>query len=450
MSSDLLDATVLITSKESNTVGFGSGFVVLRTGETAYVVTCAHIVREVGEDNILVDGEEGKVIATGDSMKLNLAVVKIEIFPGNAVLASRLTNSLEPKKQFQSAGFKRFREDMHKQNLSGYINGMTQVITKPPYLPARSLKFSLSEGDVEEGYIGSPVIDPETKSVLGIISQRTDEGEGIATSIDQLDRIWHPIDKNKLRKVLTDLGFKDHRLEFFKIFRKSRMSAYLIHGPTDKYAQRWMLNRLVQHFLPRSLHTAGKFRVDLSRAGRRNDIPAIWEELAAEMKCDRKATPEEIAKSTASWWLKKDIIIALYDVNSLTEQSLSLLIQDFWLPLVNEIESLQHPECTHKLLMFLVDNEGVTAKRNIPMVSSIGVSENASPNLDSLPLREFSKDDLEDWMSDKYPDLPATLIDGVEALLEASDGGIPEWTFIEICKQFGYHWKAETQEWYVL
>lgn len=454
MSLELTDATVLITSKDPDSTDFGSGFVILRTGETAYIVTCAYVIRKIGADNILVNKEESEVVITGDSKDLDLAVIKAEVFPGNAILSSRLTGFPESGQKIDSSGFKAIddeRKSFLKQDLEGVLVGPTQVIANAPYKPARSWKFSLLKGDIEDGYIGSPIVEPETNAVLGIISQRTDEGEGIAISIEQLDRIWQPIAKNKLRKILMGLGFESQEDEFFEIFeKKKKTSAYLIHGPTDKYGQRWLLNRLIQHFLPVESISAKKFRVDLGRVGRRNDISAMWGELADELQCNREASPKEIAQRTARWWLKNPVIIAIYDVNCLTEQALNLLIQEFWLPLVKEIEEIQTTGCLHRLLMFLVDNEGITAAHTIPLLEKIGISATSSTKLDSSSLKEFSKRELRTWVRQKYPDLPEALRADVEPLLNASDGGIPEWAFEEICRQFGYHWKAETQSWYVL
>lgn len=455
MFSNLIDTTVQITSRDPNCIEFGAGFIALRTGEISYIVTCSQIIQSIGKENILVnDLKPNDIVVDGDDMGLDLAVIRVELLPGNATLSSRLIDVSEPDNQkIEIPGFEVLSEEGKFYNqLSGRLSGITQMKIKAPYRNAQSFQFLLSSGEIGKGYIGSPLVDSKTKFVVGIVSQNIDNSRGIAIAISELDRIWHPIDKGNLRRVLTDLGFKDHRLEFFKIIRKNRMSMYLIHGPTDRHAQRWMLNRLVQHFLPKTIDIAGKFKIDLCRVGRRSDVQSIWEELGMMIapSYNRKSSPREIAKATIDTWLRKDIIIAIYNVNVLSEQALNRLIQDFWLPLVNEMEATTETECTHKILMFLVDNEGVTAMRNVPAASQINTPGIASQELNSTPLGEFTREELMSWMANNYPDLPETLIDGVESLLDASDGGIPEWTFIEICRQLGYHWKAESQEWYVV
>lgn len=47
MNTYLQDAIVLITSSDPEVGGFGTGFIVYQDQQTSYVVTCAHVVRDV-------------------------------------------------------------------------------------------------------------------------------------------------------------------------------------------------------------------------------------------------------------------------------------------------------------------------------------------------------------------------------------------------------------------
>lgn len=449
MSSELLNATVLITSSDPENTGFGSGFVIRRTGDAAYIVTCAHVVRDVGAESLLINDSTGTVVATGDKLKLDLAILRAERLPGESTLSVCRQNSASPDQSFQLAGFQVFdrkSKKFAKQVVKGTLIGITQVTAKSPYNPARAWKFTITEGEVQDGYSGSPAVDPSTNRVLGIVSHRVQKGMGIAISIEQLDRIWQPIDKRQLRDALMQLGYREQSRNFYRMFRKNQIGAYLIHGPTEKYGQQWLLNRLIRQFLPSSM-TAKKFRIGLGRIGRRNDVAGLWAELAEEVKCDRRDPPEEIAQHTMQWWLKHDIIIALYDVDCLSEELLNILVQEFWLPLANKAEGMRSTGCPHRLLMFLVDNEGVTATRGVEMAEKIDIGR-VNTQLTPPPIKEFSEQDIEDWVMDRYSDLPEDLIEDVETLLEISDGGVPEWTFAEICRRCGYDWRTESQTWY--
>lgn len=449
MSSELLNATVLITSSDPEKSGFGSGFVVRRTGDIAYIVTCAHVIRDVGANSILVNNVAGTVVVTGDHLKLDLAVLKVERFSGEATLLVCCQKSLSSNQKIKLVGHRtldRRSKDFLTEEVNGTLISITQVTAESPYNPARAWKFNINEGDVQNGYSGSPAVNPSTKAVLGVVSHRIQEGVGIAISIEQLDRIWQPIDKHQLRDALMHLGYHEQSRAFFKMFHESRIGAYLIHGPTDKYGQQWLLNRLIRRFLPSSM-TAKKFRVELGRVGRRNDVAGMWAELADELRCDWRQPPEEIAQRAMEWWLNHDIIIALYDIEFLSEEILNALVQEFWLPLANKAEGMRNEGCPHRLLMFLVDNEGVTATRSVAMTKKID-STGANTQLTSPLIQEFSKQEIEDWVIDRYSDLPKDLIDDVEALLNKSNGGVPEWTFSEICRRCGYDWQTESHTWY--
>lgn len=446
---NLLDAIVLITSYDADNLNFGTGYIIRRAGDTAYILTCAHVVRDVGEEAIKVNNEKGELVVSGDHLNLDLAVVKVEGMSKTACIPDRWDGSRDLETEFQLAGFHSFDRKAKSfaiQELKGALGGLTQITTRTPFNPTRAWKLILADGDIQDGYSGAPVVEPDTGAVLGIVSHRVQKGVGIAISIEQLDRIWQPIDKRELRNALMQLGYRDQARMFYRMIRKNPFGAYVIHGPTEKYGQQWLVNRLVRQFLPSSM-TAMKFRVGLNRVGRRNDVSGLWEDLANEVHCDRRSIPMDIAKQTIEWWKNQDIILAFYDVNCLSEQLYNKLIHDFWLPLVNEAEGFRSIGCPHKLLMFLVDNEGAAAKHKIQMTEQIDIASTLHTPLKSPLLQEFSEQELEDWVINQYSYLPEDLKEDVGDLLEASDGGIPEWTFVEICKRCGYDWRTESQSW---
>ncbi len=72
-----------ITSVDQNDKCFGTGFVIKYEGNIAYILTCAHVVRDVGgKDNaIMVNGLEAEVYRNGEAQGIDLAVLKIDNFP---------------------------------------------------------------------------------------------------------------------------------------------------------------------------------------------------------------------------------------------------------------------------------------------------------------------------------------------------------------------------------
>src|SRR5687767_11446070 len=72
------DSVVLITSSEPAIDAFGTGFVVHRDEQGSYVVTCAHVIRDVGGPETTKAADlPATVVAIGDDDVLDLAVVRV-------------------------------------------------------------------------------------------------------------------------------------------------------------------------------------------------------------------------------------------------------------------------------------------------------------------------------------------------------------------------------------
>ena len=81
------DSVVLISSTDTNNHKFGTGFVVFTDDSCTYIVTCAHVVRDVGEDTVKINfGSNTKIsLASSNSISrqgeikgVDLAVLKVE------------------------------------------------------------------------------------------------------------------------------------------------------------------------------------------------------------------------------------------------------------------------------------------------------------------------------------------------------------------------------------
>ncbi len=68
-------AVILLTSRaaEKNR-NFGSGFVVARNGQVSYVLTCAHVVEQIGREQLCAAGTDALVsvlhCGSGDGIEL--------------------------------------------------------------------------------------------------------------------------------------------------------------------------------------------------------------------------------------------------------------------------------------------------------------------------------------------------------------------------------------------
>ncbi|NEO54917.1 MAG: trypsin-like peptidase domain-containing protein [Okeania sp. SIO3B5] len=82
MSLPLEESIVLITSASDNSFKanvIGTGFAFYRADNYTYLLTCAHVVEDVGgEENVLVNNIPAEVVATGDIKGFDLAVLGVE------------------------------------------------------------------------------------------------------------------------------------------------------------------------------------------------------------------------------------------------------------------------------------------------------------------------------------------------------------------------------------
>ena len=77
MNESFFDSIFLIESRQSNNKKFGTGFIVHQDEQFTYLLTCAHVVDDVGIDDVEVDGKSATVIAMGASNDIDLAVLAL-------------------------------------------------------------------------------------------------------------------------------------------------------------------------------------------------------------------------------------------------------------------------------------------------------------------------------------------------------------------------------------
>lgn len=74
---EILDSVVLITGTAGKK--FGTGFAIQSKHNETYILTCAHVVEDVGgDDNVEVESKPAEVVACGSSKAVDLAVLKIQ------------------------------------------------------------------------------------------------------------------------------------------------------------------------------------------------------------------------------------------------------------------------------------------------------------------------------------------------------------------------------------
>ncbi|WP_220198094.1 SUMF1/EgtB/PvdO family nonheme iron enzyme [Ktedonospora formicarum] len=181
---------MLITSSDHTESHFGTGFVIYNDERHTYLVTCAHVIREVGgPEKVEISGMQAKVIALGPEDGADIAVVRIERHFARETLPLYETSAIG--KPFRTAGF----QSDGRQHLIRELHGQLgeQVGIQQRRQQERIKAWDLEVTDkftLQPGYSGSPVVN-EDDHVIGIVNTRRGEGKtGVAISVEALRSIW--------------------------------------------------------------------------------------------------------------------------------------------------------------------------------------------------------------------------------------------------------------------
>lgn len=214
------DSVVLITGIREGYLG--TGFVVHHDEQGDYVVTCAHVVRDVGgEIGIKVEHEEADVIAIGTSPAPDLAVLRVQNLGRNPLKLSTTGNS---GMRFTISGVSSFLQGQvqyksYMGNLA--IPGKLGFLDYLEHIRIWDLKVD-SDEEIKHGHSGAPVIDEISKRVIGVVSARQGENRGIAIAIEHLIDVWE--------NMPSDLVEKDELDPTNTIFDYSCYVSYFLDG----------------------------------------------------------------------------------------------------------------------------------------------------------------------------------------------------------------------------
>lgn len=258
-----------------------------------------------------------------------------------------------------------------------------------------------------------------------------------------------------LYQALLKLGYREQVLSFKKFLKAQSIAAFLIHGSPD-YGQRWLLNRLITQHI--RYGTTGKMvRVQLNRIGRRRDISALWRELAGRVGLvGKQHTPPEIVERVYGWWQTQNVMLVFHDVDSMPQEYLQELIEDFWLPLASQAREVVSETRNYQLLMFLVDYEGCVGKQGTLFVEKLAPTWEPKIPIKLPSITQFCDRTLNDWIEIiemEFDTLPLVEVindmegELVQEILDNSENGVPELAMSEICHLCGSNWYEEKDRW---
>jgi hypothetical protein len=195
-----MSAVLVTVMNGAKVVDSGTGIVLCQdpTGETTYVLTCAHTLRAMGgrvadaQQNpmrIVVKGKDAKDIGDALLARLDLAVLTV---PGYVDASACLRSSAFLRGAVSCVGYTPFFQQQyeHREVLGTIRNRVRTVMPDGEELHYFEVEPAAKSEKFEKGLSGAPVYDSE-KSLIGVARMRVGEKEAAprAYAIELTDKV---------------------------------------------------------------------------------------------------------------------------------------------------------------------------------------------------------------------------------------------------------------------
>jgi len=206
-----------VKSSDSDNSNFGTSFIIHRDDASSYLLTCAHVVEDIGgKDKVCIDDDKASVVAMGAHDGLDLAVLRInrKLEPP----ALPLCSTGEVGDTVKLYGFRKFDKVFELSPVSYELGRVTWLDfnTFTGRIRAWSLGTEEQEKDdyIKPGYSGSPVVVEKSGMVLGVVSHQIAEGQRArAISIEALGDLWEEMPSDLVGKQVKKPSSQDLRSE---------------------------------------------------------------------------------------------------------------------------------------------------------------------------------------------------------------------------------------------
>ncbi len=254
-----------------------------------------------------------------------------------------------------------------------------------------------------------------------------------------------PHRQQQLFDLILKLDFGEQVRIAHHVIESYRISAFLVHGGTD-CGQQLLVNRLIR--LSPGWQTGQRICIDAGSNGTGKSSRSLWRQVASKLHIPTSTPPTQIADKVCEWWKTEDVIFVFHTVDYMPSTLLSEWMQEFWLPLVTTARNSMHltQRNTH-LLMFLVDYSGCVCNSDVTLARQADQPDYPRIPLHLPPAGRFPPDVLDFWIDTAAEVLPAGLT--AQALLAASDNGIPQLIYETICDRCGLSWEGDLAKWLI-
>lgn len=194
----LRNSVVLITKCDSSHSRFGTGFAIHRDKDFTYLLTCAHVVSDIGgPEEIVADGVPATQFKSGKEDGLDLAVLRVQGLVDKSSLGLYVTGRRGD--YFTTAGFQKVGKDVFFKQIWGRLGEQVGLEFGKQATHIKVWELEIAEGyQLQSGYSGAPVVDEASGNVLAVITYKQGDQKGYAISVNALREIWSDMPSNLL------------------------------------------------------------------------------------------------------------------------------------------------------------------------------------------------------------------------------------------------------------
>lgn len=218
MDSSISNSVVTITSDDSGNSGFGTGFAIHQEAGKVFIMTCLHVVNNLGgAEKIKIGTRSVRVIASGKELGLDLAI-----------LALSDSSELTPLKIYEFAqsgdeivifGSKKILKNpsvFSREPIKGMLGDSITFQTDGKPFSFQGWLLRVEDGFyLDSGYSGSPIINQKSGYVTAIASHAQGDGQvGRAISTNSLKYLWKKIVSKGIIKSKNDIFYDDLKSAF--------------------------------------------------------------------------------------------------------------------------------------------------------------------------------------------------------------------------------------------
>lgn len=181
---NIQDSVILLTSKDSSNDHFGSGFVIHQDTEYTYILTCSHVINDIGgPQSVKIEDSTVDVLAlSNDGSWPDLALLRAAGLKHKIALELDIEGT--QSYSVVICGFQIFNRLYLIRPVPGKLGDVIGLEYKGSNLRVSAWDINIDEGhSLEKGFSGSPVVDAETGRVIGVMTHRIGSSKGVAIEI---------------------------------------------------------------------------------------------------------------------------------------------------------------------------------------------------------------------------------------------------------------------------